>query len=107
MKVFTSQYRYSGPNRLDITVKGNPNHILAPTWVMVRRYMAKEITDAEYTKEYYALLKSRWSGRKQEFYDITKNDVVLVCYCKAGAFCHRTLAKDILVNLGMEDGGEI
>lgn len=36
----TAQYRYSGNDRLDITVKGNDpiGKIFAPTWEMVRLY---------------------------------------------------------------------
>lgn len=34
LKIYTSQYRYSGKNRLDITVKSG-NKIFTPTWNIV------------------------------------------------------------------------
>lgn len=37
MKVFTSQYKYKGKNRFDITVKSG-DKTFAPTWEMVMGY---------------------------------------------------------------------
>jgi len=49
MQLWTAQYRYPGPHRLDITVKGRDpiGKMFAPTWDMVKQYKATggEITD--------------------------------------------------------------
>jgi uncharacterized protein YeaO (DUF488 family) len=38
---------------------------------------------------------------------LNQDEVVLVCFCKAGDFCHRVLLAEILVKLGAEYKGEI
>ena len=54
MKLYTVQYRYFGPDRLDITVKGkNPTgKIFAPTWKMVMKTKSGEMTWEEYKQTY-------------------------------------------------------
>jgi uncharacterized protein YeaO (DUF488 family) len=107
MKVYTSQYNYKGDNRLDITVKTGWN-ILAPTWDMVMNYKNGNISQEEYTKQYYNKMRTSYVNRKDDWNWILKQEeVVLVCFCKAGDFCHRLLLADILVKLGAEYLGEI
>jgi hypothetical protein len=101
--LYTAQYRQSSPDRLDITVKGNDalGKWLAPTWGMVKAY--KRNGNAQiYTQQYFQLLAERValpnSESHQAIYLIAdmalNNNVVFVCFCKTGAFCHRYLAVD-------------
>ena len=110
LKVYTAQYRYSGPHRLDITVKGNDpvGMVFAPNWPLVTAY--KKTGDEQAYKEgFHQLMIASLDSRT----DIWMNDVlkreyiVLVCFCKAGSFCHRTLVANYLVQLGAEYIGEI
>jgi len=90
---------------IDITVKGNPNHVLAPTWDMVMAFKKGKITWEQYRERYLQLLSERYKTRRKEFIDLIeqarKEDVVLLCYCKDERFCHRTLAKEFLESLAI------
>ena len=97
--IYTAQYRYSGVDRLDITVMGkwSTGKMWAPTWDMVNGVKKGTMSEIEYTQQYYELLNSRWHDTN--FVEATMNlvnkvkdhDVTLVCFCPAGNFCHRTL----------------
>jgi uncharacterized protein YeaO (DUF488 family) len=107
MKVYTSQYNYNGDNRLDITVKTGWN-VFAPTWDMVMNYKDGKISQEEYTKQYYDKMRISYANRRDDWnWLLRQEEVVLVCFCKAGDFCHRLLLADILVKLGAEYLGEI
>jgi hypothetical protein len=103
--IYTAQYRLTGPNRLDITVKGNNilGKWLAPTWDMVKAY--KRTGNAQiYTQQYFQLLGERYAlpnGEGRQAIDriasiAINDDVTFVCFCSAGNFCHRYLAVDWL-----------
>jgi len=107
MKVYTSQYNYNGNNRLDITVKTGSD-LLAPTWNMVMGYKSGKITQDEYIDLYYSKMRLSYINNQNFWIRLLKRDeVILVCFCKAGDFCHRILLADILVKLGAEYLGEI
>lgn len=110
LKVYTAQYRFPGPYRLDITVKGNDpvGRVFAPNWPLVNVYQ-KTKNEASYIEGFHDLMiASLDSCTNVWMEDILKRDyVVLVCFCAAGAFCHRTLVADYLVQLGAEYCGEI
>ena len=106
MNIYTAHYRYSGDDRLDITVKGKipPGNVLAPTWDMVKGYKDGTIDQWDYAVKYFALLLQRamagaldpalgeiFAQRKQ---------LTLVCFCPVGEFCHRILAARMLENMG-------
>jgi hypothetical protein len=118
--LFTSRIGYRGEDGLDITVKSATDfgRILAPTWRMVggvkhwKQY--KTLTTEEYRDLYYALLRSRFRADKQPFLDLLQRErLVLLCFCPAGAFCHRHLAVDILEKIATANrltvtrGGEL
>jgi len=88
---------------IDITVKGNSNHCLAPTWKMVMGYKRGDLSWEEYTAQYNTLLKERMLIREKEFYAIAfqglEGDITLLCYCNAVNRCHRYLAKKFLESL--------
>jgi hypothetical protein len=115
--LYTSQYRYSGQDRIDITAKGTSeaSKMFSPTWTMVMGYKKGLITERQYTKQYYELLINRWhsfNAFKEEMNKIViqarSSSVTVVCFCPAGNFCHRHLfAKFINYNYGVKLGGEI
>ena len=110
MDIYTSQYRYSGEDRLDITVKGQDpvGKLFAPTWDMVIGTKKGTLTKKEYTKQYIDIITNVL---------LTKQDVVrtvlnrpritFVCFCPAGAFCHRYLLAHAFVSMGAVYKGEI
>lgn len=108
MDIYTAHYRYSGDDRLDITVKGNtpPGTVLAPTWPMVKGYQAGTIDQWTYTVKYFSLLMHRMSsigdGWRSTFDEIVTNrsSLTLVCFCKPQTFCHRILAARMLEEMG-------
>lgn len=90
-EIYTSQYKYNGPDRLDITVKGQDplGKWFAPTWNMVKGLKNDSISEKEYIEQYYSILSDIPTHILQE---LCKRDrITLVCFCKAGTFCHRVL----------------
>ena len=110
LNVYTSNISYSGEYRLDISVKSctDDGSIFIPTWKMVTEYKAGNITQAEYTDQYYNLMRNSYNRYKQQWDHLLCQDkVVLVCYCKSYEFCHRRLLAAILIKLGATYKGEI
>lgn len=114
--IWTSQYRYSGRDRLDITVAGRcpVGKMWAPTWEMVNSFKAGTLTQEQYSKMYYDLLLKRWH-EISDFPDVTlrlvemvkDRDITLVCFCPAGSFCHRHLmVRWLQYNWNVLYGGE-
>jgi hypothetical protein len=120
--LYTAQYRYSGRDRLDITVKGKDpaGKVYAPTWNMVMGVKRGIISEETYTDEYYRLLLDRWHNMPGFAAEISKlvemvkgtgdmpaRDVTLVCFCPAESFCHRYLLVNFLkYNYDVPYGGE-
>lgn len=88
---------------VDITVKNNKNHILAPTWDIVMGLKEGRISWKDYEIAYLKLLKDRLETRSREFFEILNmaktEDIYLVCFCKDERFCHRRLALEFLKRL--------
>ena len=109
MRLWTAQYRYSGKDRLDITVKGNDpiGKAFAPSWDMVTRYKNGKITEKQYIEEYkIRMIKSCANNHEAWDWLLSQDEVTLVCFCKAGAFCHRKLLAKMLIQLGAIFMGE-
>lgn len=89
--IYTAQYRYSGTDRFDITVKGQDGmgKHFAPTWNMVMDHKNGIITDQQYIDQYIPILQSI----PVHVWDWFLNAEVrtLVCFCQRDAFCHRNL----------------
>jgi hypothetical protein len=85
---------------INITVKSNPGHILAPTWDIVMGFKDRKITWAGYVTAYNKLIAKRRETRERELVDIARlaidGEVYLVCFCTDENICHRTLARDIV-----------
>jgi len=105
MDIYTAQLRYSGPDRLDITVKGQDpfGKYFAPTWPMVRGLKNKTLSEEDYTKRYHELLMAVgpaiWSALAIRLK--TAGSITLVCYCSSGAFCHRLILADVMEKMGL------
>lgn len=109
LHVWTAQYRYSGPNRLDITVKGKDQRgkVFAPTWGMVMQYK-RTGNRTEYCLQYHKLMLNSYHKNRNIWEQLLKQDqVVLVCFCRSGDFCHRVLLANYLQQLGAVYEGEI
>ena len=111
--LYTAQYRYSGEDRFDITVKGNTKSgkLYAPTWSIVNGIKNKTLSHKDYTSQYYKLLHKRLNTNKEDMLNlvdkIKTQNVTLVCFCPANTFCHRyLLVKFLQHNWGVEYGGE-
>jgi len=106
-RIYTATYRYSGADRLDITVKGQHafGQIFAPNWDMVMGVKQGRITNAQYTERYMNIL----NNVPQAYYDELAKypEITLVCFCPKGAFCHRVLlASHLATKGGFEYHGE-
>lgn len=105
--VYTSRINYAGNHRLDITVKSgtSPGSVLAPSWTMVMDYKRGAITEAQYTDAYMRLIRAKYRANQAQFDALLElPEIVLCCFCNAGAFCHRHLAVDILEKIASRRG---
>jgi len=99
MPLYTAQYRYSGIDRLDITVKGQDGggKCFAPTWAMVNGVKNGTMTEADYEQQYIHLINTRWNNNEMNIRNVMTNiltilnyrDITFVCFCRANTFCHR------------------
>lgn len=118
--IYTAQMRVSVTDELDITIKSASTVVgkaLAPTWEMVNGYKSGAMSEAEYRQLYVRLLRERykWDKHKHAIHNAlkTQRSITLKCYCPADTFCHRLIAKDVLMRIGEHigvvvcDGGEI
>lgn len=109
--VYTSRIGYQGEAGLDITVKSAKGigELLAPTWALVGGYKHwhgyTALTDQQYTALYLDLLRRRYRANEQAFIElIQRPQLVLVCYCRSGVFCHRHIALDVLEKIANAKG---
>lgn len=101
--VYTGHYRYAGPDRLDITVKGQDpiGRVFAPTWSMVTLLKKGVMTQENYTAQYHRRMRESWKENKGIWQKVWDMDVVtFVCFCPSGAFCHRYLLADMFQRMG-------
>lgn len=106
-KIYTSQYRYSGPHRKDITAKSG-DKLFAPAWNLVMAYKSGQITEDEYADAYRLQMEISRRTHPKDWEELLRQEhTVLVCFCRAGAFCHRVLLAKMLEELGAEYCGEV
>ena len=107
MIVRTARMNYRGPDRLDITVKGEApvGRAFAPTWPMViaakkaRKDGTEDAYWPEYVAAYYERMRvsyRRWRGQWSTV--LGMEQVTLVCFCPDSPEkrCHRFLLVKIL-----------
>jgi len=110
LRIYTSTYRYKGPNRLDITVKGQDptGSVFAPTWTIVRMFKEGKITWEQYKDRYHKLMFKSYGTNRQIWEEVLMRDeIVLVCFCPNYNRCHRVILAEILMSLGAVYKGEI
>lgn len=112
VKIFTARISVNDPDRVDITIsavekgKATPEGAaFAPDRWMVSQHKAGKLTDSKYIELYLELLRSRYQKNRAPFLSLLQRDrVVLVCYCPEGAFCHRHIAKEVLIKIAVAHG---
>lgn len=97
--IWTAHYRYSGHDRLDVTVKGQHEFgkLFAPNWDMVmavKNHGAK--AHQYYINEYNKILSNVPSGAWEAI--LSTDEVTLVCFCRQEDFCHRNLLVEYLTS---------
>lgn len=107
--VYTAQMSIDDLSAIDITVKSADTPIgkfFAPTWDMVNGVKAGTISEAQYTKLYEDLLRSRYAANAGLLKDFLweRRRVVFKCFCGARTFCHRHIAVEVLEKIGMKFG---
>ena len=93
VKLSRAQIR-RGVKGVDETVKsaGGYARSFAPTWSMVMGYKNGTPTEAQYTEQYMKILDAvsveawRWL-----YAQAVNGEVVLLCFCRDGQFCHTNL----------------
>lgn len=83
---------------------------VAPDWdTILKPYKDGVIGDAEYTRRYLQQLNSHRDRIIVEArsYMNSPGDVVLLCWCRKGNFCHRRLLADWLKNNGFDEIKEL
>jgi len=103
--IYTAHYSYSGPDRVDITVKGqDPNwKEFAPTWAMVMG-----IKNGTMTQQQYLDLYEPGLGRKSIIGEVSgptwhrlmqMRTVTFVCFDPEGEFCHRNILTNYIIRV--------
>ncbi len=120
MVIYTAQLSVVVDDAIDITIKSASTPVgkaLAPMWGMVNAIKLGLMSDEDYSRMYLDLVRHRYRYDSVKFaiWDMLRNkrSVTLKCYCPADTFCHRTIAKEVLIKIGEAidvevcDGGEI
>lgn len=92
--IYTAHYSYIGSDRLDVTVQGNHpiGHIFAPTWYMVDKIRNGEMTEEQYRRDYYTIIRNRYFQHRDIWDKVSQwKSVTFVCFCNPKDFCHRYL----------------
>ena len=117
----TAQFRYPGPNRIDITRgsgKAKQYVVLAPSWNLLDLarsglWHSKNDEDRdriwkEYEQRYTEEMRVSYRAHRATWDELLAlPEAVLVCYCADVLRCHRGLLAAMLVKLGAEYLGEV
>lgn len=103
LTVYTSTYRYSGPDRFNVAAYGG-NSAFSPD----RDLLYGQYDNLEYTRRYLALLERSQAENPREWSELLDRDrVVLVEFNNPEMFCHRRILAAVLMDLGATYGGEL
>lgn len=108
--IYTSYYARNSANEKSVSISASaPDYFkgprmaeLTPSWDLLNSFKEGNINQVEYGELYIELLKSR-DLTAQKIYDSIHDETILLCYEKAGEFCHRrVLAEWLEDELGVE-----
>lgn len=108
VEIWTGQVgkKYTGIITMDVSVKSG-NKIFAPTWDMVMGYKDGTLSIPDYEKQYNKIMKDSKKKHPDAWVEIMKRkEIVFLCYCKPGDFCHRVLLAHEFETLGAICNGE-
>ena len=118
-KIYTAQYRIKDNDRLDITYLGKDKigKIFAPDKDEVWKYRMDIVqarnqdeilkAEKEYTLSYLEKMRTSYHDMKYLWKEVLQRDrLVLVCFCKAGDFCHRVILAGIMEKAARQFGME-
>jgi hypothetical protein len=106
MNIYTATYRYGGSDRLDITVKGQDplGKVFAPTWEMVMGSKNGTLSNESYATAFAIKFGQAFAAGNEaviaQIKERYKDGLTLVCFCRAGDFCHRYIVAGALEYLG-------
>jgi uncharacterized protein YeaO (DUF488 family) len=109
MVIYTSNLKYTGMDRLNVSRAGKDvvGLTFAPSWDLVRDWKAAKVDESGYRSRYMAEMRASYRKNKGAWLNILKRDVVtFVCFEKAGEFCHRLILAAIFEKLGATYAGE-
>lgn len=111
LSVHTARYHYAGPDRLDVTAtdKDPIGSVFSPTWSMVFSWKKGKWTWSQYKRAYRELLFRSEKEHPEEWADVLSRErIVLVCFCPAFGHCHRyELATWLIHRYGATYFGEV
>lgn len=107
--IYTAHYRYGGPDRTDITVKGQDpmGRYFAPTWEMVQGVKNGTMTEQQYIDLYMPteLNANTVLGKvpvNAWNWLLSEPTRTFVCFCNKDQFCHRNILLNYI--LGVMNG---
>lgn len=87
---------------LDITLMSG-DRTYSPNSDLLRDFKLGLISNEQYKQRYLDLMRSSYKSNKSKWLELfNKDKLVLACYCKPGAFCHRLLMVDILNSIAVQ-----
>ena len=97
-RIYTAHYRYSGSDRIDITVKGqDPDwHEFSPSWDMVMGTKKGTMSKEEYVDKYLTILNLVSANTWDRL--CSYEEITLVCFCNENDFCHRNILTNYMLN---------
>lgn len=110
LQVFTAHVSYRGPDRLNITALAQDpvGKYFAPTWDLVTRFKKHEIFEEEFESLYRGQMHLSQLERPDRWQELLSRErVILVCFCRPDRFCHRFILANILEKQGAQALGEL
>lgn len=117
--VHTARFSSRDPDRLDTTRMGTwlarkagkcpgIGEAFAPSWALLKAAKSGALKFGEYELRYLSEMRDSYRVNRAAWDAVLSRDrVVLVCYCRDPDECHRGLLADILAKLGATYAGEI
>lgn len=90
--LFTAQFRYGGPDRVDVTTRRQHpvGAAFAPSWTtMVAPFREGRISWEQYSERYNAFLRTVPATAVN--WVLSQPEVTFVCFCPKVELCHRSL----------------